>query len=100
MQKNVDSLHVERSAIHFLIITENNIYELKKVSDGLHPTEYVTNNRPRLCGGDFCRWILFCGCRCAKYSGQACYLPGCCFYGGNQCMCYGTFHSCYGDTVE
>ena len=31
---------------------------------------------------------------------DSCYLPGCCFYSGNQRMCDGTFHSCYGSPVE
>ena len=29
-----------------------------------------------------------------------CYLPGCCFYSGDQRMCDRTFHSCYGSPVE
>ena len=42
---------------------------------------------------------LFYGCRSAAHP-AGCYLPGCCFYSGDQRMCDRTFHSCYGSPVE
>ncbi len=68
---------------------------LKKVSDGLHKLNTSQIIALGFAGvifvGGLILWMPFLQCTRA-----GCYLPGCCFYSGNQCMCNRTFHSCYG----